>query len=314
MNNSDALHADELTIQQIRSFCLVVERQSYAAAAKALGFSVPTIWEQVQALARRYEAILFERRGRRIVPSASALLLYHSLQAVLAGLDSTFELVREERGAAPRQLTLVTGVRMMLEDLGTPLARFHDLHPEVRLRLIHGDNRTAEALIREGDADLALTLEPGPGVARDGVVYERAYRIECLALMQKRHPLAKTPVLRLSELVAHPLVVGHPLTYGRQLLNVALHREGLLERLRIAAETDNSAFTSACVRAGMGVGIVAGQATGMLSRGLVVRSLRRQLGQAWIVFLWKKGRNLTEAARALIILIRRDAPLSRHMP
>jgi len=157
----DALHADELTVQQIRSFCMVVDRQSYAAAAKELDFSVPTIWEQVQALAKRYGVALFERRGRRIISTSAGRLLYQSFQSVLAGLDSTFELVREEAGEMPRQLTLVTGVRMMLEDLGKPLAEFHSRHPSIRLRLIHGDNRAAETLVRAGDADLALTLEPG---------------------------------------------------------------------------------------------------------------------------------------------------------
>jgi len=48
----------------------------------------------------------------------------------------------------------------------------------------------------------------------DTVCYQRAYRIECLALMPKRHPLARTPGLRLTDLVEHSLVVGHPMTYG----------------------------------------------------------------------------------------------------
>ena len=97
------------------------------------------------------------------------------------------------------------------------------------------------------------------------------------------------------------------MTHGRRLLEQALYREGLLDCLQIAAETDNSAFTSACVRAGMGVGILAGRAHGFLSRGLVTCSLRRQLGQAWIVFLWKKGKQLTVAVRTLMKLIRQEA-------
>jgi DNA-binding transcriptional LysR family regulator len=304
MNAADALRADELTVQQIRSFCVVFERQSCSAAAKELGFSVPTIWEQVRSLEKRYDARLFGRRGRRIVSTPAAEVLYQALRSLLAGLDSTFDLLREQWGAHPGQLTLVTGVRMMLEDLGRPLALFYALHPGVRLRLVHADNRAAEGLVVAGDADLGLTLEPGPRSAGEGVSYDRAYRIEFLALLPKRHPLCRRAELRLADLVAYPLVVGHATTYGRHLLDQALHREGLLDRLRIAAETDNSAFTSACVRAGIGVGIVAGQASSILSRGLVARPLRGQLGQAWIVFVWKKGKHLTVAVRTLMRLIR----------
>jgi DNA-binding transcriptional LysR family regulator len=106
--------------------------------------------------------------------------------------------------------------------------------------------------------------------------------------------------------VAHPVVVGEPDTHIRHLLDEALHREGLRERLQLAAETDNSAATIACVRAGMGFGIVAGRMHGVLSRDLVTRSLRRQLGHAWIVFLWKRGRQLGTAVQTLMALIREE--------
>src|SRR5262245_4920997 len=103
MNTGDDLKADELTVQQLRSFCTVFERQSYSAAAKTIGMSVPTVWEQVRGLEKRYATTLFERRGRQIHPTPSAHLLYQSLRALLAGLDSTFELVREHGGAYPRK-------------------------------------------------------------------------------------------------------------------------------------------------------------------------------------------------------------------
>jgi DNA-binding transcriptional LysR family regulator len=304
----DALRADELTVQQLRSFCTVYQRQSYSAAAKDLGMSVPTIWEQVRLLEQRYASSLFERRGRRIYPTPSAESLHQSLLPLLAGIDSTFQIVRERAGAHPQQLTLVTGVRMMLEELGPPLARFRELHPHTRLRLLHGDDRTAQRLIVAGEADLALSLEPSPGRLDEAVCHERAYQIQCLAITPKKHVVARKRALRLADLVACPLIVGRPETHIRNLLDQALYREGLLDRLQLAAETDNSAATIACVRAGMGVGVVAGQMDGILSRDLATRSLRRQLGHAWIVFLWKKGRQLTETLGTLMRLVREETP------
>lgn len=307
MIRSDACSADDLAVQQLRSFCVVFEKQSYSAAAREVGLSVPTIWEQVRILEKRYRTVLFKRSGRRIQPTPAAALLHRALRGLLAGLDSTFELLREEGDAHSRSVTLVTGARMMLEDLGRPLKQFRDQHPNVCLRLLHGNRKTAEELIVAGEADLALTLEPGPGVGGKGACLERAYRIDYLALLPKRHPLARKPSLRLSDLAAYPLIVGHGGTYGRQLLEQALHHEGLSERVQIVVETDTSAFTVACVRAGMGIGIVAGQARGFLSRDLIARSLQRPLGQAWVAFLWKRGRHLTATVRTLMRLIREGA-------
>src|SRR5262245_51087946 len=103
--------ADYLAVQQLRSFCVVFERQSYAAAAEELRLAVPTIWEQVRSLEKRYDKVLFTRRGRRIEATPAAGLLYQSLRSLLSGLDSTFDLLREHETDAPRTLTLVTGAR-----------------------------------------------------------------------------------------------------------------------------------------------------------------------------------------------------------
>jgi DNA-binding transcriptional LysR family regulator len=308
MTATPAKPADQLAVQQLRSFCRVCERRSYAAAARELGISVPTLWEQVRTLERRTGTLLFVRRGRRIEPTPAAEVLRHSLESLLTGLDSTFDLLRDEGGNAPRTLTLVTGARMMLEDLGRPLKKFRDQHPNICLRLMHDQAQGVEQRILSGEAELALTLEPGPGLVGRAVCSERAYPIDYLAVLPRRHSLAHKAALKLADLAPYPLIVGHAKTYGRQLLDQALHHEGLLERARIVAETDTSAFTIACDRAGMGIGIVAGRARGILSRDLVTRPLTRELGQAWIAFVWKRGRRLTPAVQSLMRLIRDDAP------
>src|SRR5262245_48359316 len=227
--------ADGLGVAQLRSFCLVYERQSYAAAASDLGLAVPTIWEQVRTLEKRYGTRLFTRRGRRIEPTPAAAVLYQSLSSLLAGIDSTLELLREQGGERPPAATVVDGGRMMLEDLGRPLARFRKQHPGVCLRLLHEHDKAAEELIVSGEADLALTLEAGPGVVGRGVASERAYQIDYLALFPKRHPLTRKLSLDLKDLASYPLIIGHARTYGRQLLEQALHHAGLLDRIQIVA-------------------------------------------------------------------------------
>jgi DNA-binding transcriptional LysR family regulator len=304
MTASHPKPVDQLAVQQLRSFCGVCERRSYAAAARELGLSVPTIWEQVRTLEKRTGTTLFVRRGKRIEPTPAAEVLRHSLQSLLTGLDSTFELLREEGGDYPQKLTLVTGARMMLEDLGKPLKQFRDQYPHVCLRLMHDQALAVEQRIMSGEADLALTLEPGPGLVGRGVCSQRAYPIDYLAVLPRRHPLARKAAASLTELVRYPMIVGHSGTYGRQLLDQALHHEGLLEQMRVVAETDTSAFTIACVRAGMGIGIIAGRSRGILLRDLVTRPLTRQLGQAWIAFVWKRGRRLTTAVQTLMQLVR----------
>jgi DNA-binding transcriptional LysR family regulator len=292
--------ADQLSVQQLRTFCRVYEMQGYSAAADELQLSVPAAWEQVRGLQERYGTELFQRRGRRIMPTQAGDELYRALQPVLAGLDSTFDLLREETLAPRQPLTIVAGARMMLEDLGPALRTFQTEFPAIQLRILDRDNRTAQELIASGAADLAFSLQPGPGYLHDAVEMQTAYRVDYLAVVHKRHPLARKPRWKLKDIVGQPLLIGHAGTHVRQLFEQALHRGSLHGPLTIVAETDNSAFTLACVKAGMGVGILAGNPAGALCRRLAVRSLGDELGEARIVCQWKRGRQLPRAMQRLI--------------
>ena len=304
MVGAPLLRSNDLSVQQLRSFCAVFEHQSYSAAAKKQSLATATVWEQVRGVEKCYETTLFERHGRNIRPTQQAQALYDALRPVLTGLDSSFE-VLDERGS-PSQLRLVTGMRMLLEELGDHFREFLESHPGVSLRLLHGDNVTAEQLIAADEADLGLTLAPPHHTEHKELTYEKAYSVEFLALAPPDHPLAERHRLRLRDLVRYPLIVGHPGANSRRVLEEALHREELLDELQIAVETDNSAFTAACVRAGLGVGIVAGSAGGPLTRDLVGLSLRSQLGHARIVFIWKTGRILSQGVLDLIAGIKRS--------
>jgi DNA-binding transcriptional LysR family regulator len=200
VTSSDFDRANELVVQQLRSFCLVFEHQSYSAAAREIGRSVPTLWEQVQAVEKRYGVLFFYRDGRRIVPTQAAEMLYNSLAPLLAGLDSTFEQVRELQKNGSSTVTLIGGVRMLCEELVEPLRRFHEQFPRIVLRLLHGDDNTAVKMVADGSADLALTLERGPEPVDVPVTCERAYTIDYLAIFLSEHPLKKSRNLQLRQL------------------------------------------------------------------------------------------------------------------
>ncbi|WP_372722703.1 LysR family transcriptional regulator [Novipirellula sp.] len=288
--------ASELSVQQLQTFRCVYERGGYAAAAREMELSVPTVWQHIQTLQRLYRTDLFEKSGRGVVATAMATKLYSQVTELLAGLDSTFDLA-EDNESDSRPITIVAGVRMMMEEIANPLQQFRQTWNNP-LVLREGNNQIAEELILSGEADLALTLEPENENASPLIHFEPAYLVEFLAICKKGHPFAASPSNTLRELVKHDLVVTRPGTHGRDALDHTLHRERLTAN--VVAETDNSGFTIACVRSGLGVGVLAGRVNGELCRRLVVKSLRRHLGERQIAFMWKKGRRLSPAVQSLV--------------
>lgn len=300
MDRDSASRASDLTIQQIQIFCEVFDCGSYAEAARRLGLTPPSLWAQVHLLERRYCVALFRKEGRRVVCTPDAQRLRDAFRPFLAGLESTFDIVGLTARGQPRTVRLVTGMRMALEELAAPLASFRRRHAEVSIRWLHADNMRAQELIAEGQADLAVMLEPTPERRNPHLEFRAAYCIEYLVVFPTQHRLARKRPLRLSDLVAEPLIVGHPETFVRRALDFAMHQRQTKNALHVVVETDNSALTIACVRQGMGVGIIAGREGGQLLRGLPVRSLRSTLGEARIVVAWKRGLILPDITVELV--------------
>ncbi len=293
-------NAASLTVQQIRSFCAVFEHGGYADAARNLDQTGTTLWEQIKVLQRLYGTELFQRKGRRIEPTPAGELLYHQLVPVLESIESSFQSVAERTNVAASEIRLVTGMRMILEELGKPLQQFKQTFSSCTLTLMTADNLTAQQYVSEGKADVALLIEPPREALLDSLSVERLYSIEYLAIFPTRHRLAKLPQVSMTDLLSEPIIIGNVNTVGRQLFEQSIFRLGRNAAIKPAVETDNSAVTIACVRAGLGVGIIAGRRSGNLMKQLTARTLSDELGQVHVVSVTRRGWQPTQAMNHLL--------------
>jgi DNA-binding transcriptional LysR family regulator len=294
-----------LSLQQIRNFCEVCRLGSYAEAGRRLHLSTSTVWEQVRGLERQFEASLLESSNGALRPTPEGRQLLELVLPLLAGLESAKEVLQQQRGLPPEAITLVSGMRMLMEEVGQAIVPFQLRYPNVRLRLLYAEDRDIEALVERGEVDLALVLEPGPGRASKPTVHhEPAYELDYVLVTPPRHPLLRKRGLCLGDIVRYPLVLGAPGTSSRRRIEEVLHRHNLLAALQVAVETNSAALTFAYVRAGAGVGITAGNPRGFLCHGLGVRALGKWFGAARYVFLWARGAYVPPAQRALADLIR----------
>jgi DNA-binding transcriptional LysR family regulator len=212
--------------------------------------------------------------------------------------------LQQQGGVLPERLTVATNLRVLTEEISRGLRHFQRSYPQLRLRILYTGN-DVEQRVLDGEADVGLTLEPGPDVpCPSALIYEAAGEVDYLLVTPPRHPLLRQRALHLRHIVQHPLVLGEPVAYSRRRVQEILHRYNLTQELRVAVETSSDEYTLSCVRAGLGVGITVGSGQGHLYRGLGVRSLRHWFGTARLGFLWKRGAHLPPAPRELAQAIR----------
>jgi DNA-binding transcriptional LysR family regulator len=250
----------------------------------------PAVWEQMQGLEHHYGMKLLERAGPGVRATVHGRRLLELIRPLLAGIDSTREVLQQDDGTFPRQLVLVTNLRVLVEEISSAMRAFQRSYPAIRLAVHYTGSDEVEPRVLEGKADVALTLEPEPtDLTSAETVYEPAAKLDYLLITPPRHDLGRAEALHLHEIAKHPLVLGEPRAYSRRRVQEVFHRHDLANGLNIAVETSSDEYTISCVRSGMGIGITLGTPRGRLYQGLKVRSLRRWFGMARIGFLWKGG-------------------------
>jgi DNA-binding transcriptional LysR family regulator len=174
------------TLHQLRCFVASYEHGSLTAAARALGYSQPSVSEQVRLLEQGMGVRLFRRVGRGLVPTEAAHALRpHADQALAA--------VAHARTAATAVAELESGtIRFGVFGtsrlyLGSELALdVLERHPGVRVELVGQNSSEVQTELRSGRMEAAVIaipvadagLEVHP-VMRDELVYVSADPARC---------------------------------------------------------------------------------------------------------------------------------------
>lgn len=157
-----------MTLEQLRIFVGVAEREHVTRAAEALNVTQSAASGAIAALEARHGVKLFDRVGRGIALTEAGRLFLAEARAVLARAAQA-ETVLGELGALERgTLTLVASQTIAAYWLPPILAAFHRTYPALGLTLQIANTQQAARRVREGEADLGIVegLVEDPALAR----------------------------------------------------------------------------------------------------------------------------------------------------
>ncbi|MEM9074674.1 MAG: LysR family transcriptional regulator [Myxococcota bacterium] len=178
-------------LELLHTFAAVVKTGSQRAAARDRGLSVPTVSQHVHALEASLGVSLFERIGRRAVPTAEARELALRVSETLESIDAAVEDAMQAHRRVAGPLTIGSprpfGQYWLTPRLGKVVERFPELVPTVR----YGGPTMLEAAVREGSLDLAILVrEPEqPGIEIAEIHWERFQAVASRAYLAGAGPL-----------------------------------------------------------------------------------------------------------------------------
>jgi DNA-binding transcriptional LysR family regulator len=289
-----------LTLDQLRIFIAVAEREHVTKAATALGLTQSAVSSAVAALEARHDARLFDRVGRHIELTAAGRAFLVEARAVLARADAA-ELVLSELGTLGRgTLTVHASQTIASYWLPSRLVEFRKAYPGIEVKLAAGNTETVAQAVLDGIADLGFV----EGAVRNASLKAEEVGGDRLVLVVGAdHPLARRRKLSVAELGDYPWVVREPGSGTRSEMEAALSSLKLSIHDRdFALELPSNEAVRAAIEAGAGIG---GMSELVAAPGLAAGTLHRlpvEMPKRSFLALSHRERRLSKAGEALTAL------------
>ena len=290
-------------LKPLRAFCQTVRLGSVSRAAEALYVSQPAISLQLQALERELGTPLFERSGRRLLPTREGEVLYELAQPLVEGLDALPVAFRDKvSGLDAGELNIAANSSTILYLLPPIVDAFRRHHPDVRLTLHPAISADGTDLLRADTVDLAVgSMLDVPG----DLSYEPVYQFEPMLITPRDHPLAVKKKLTLQDISPHGLILPPRRQVTYRLVDLVFQQARV--PYTVVLEVGGWEVIKQYVAMGMGVSIVSSICLTEADQDkLAARSLAEYFPSRSYGVVVRRGKFLSPQARAFIGLIRPD--------
>jgi DNA-binding transcriptional LysR family regulator len=296
----------EIQLAQLRSFCLAATEGNFTAAAKALGLSASTVWQQVRALERELKAKLLRRRGRAVELTEEGGLLLGLVQPHVSGLDSLRRFFEARRDGVRQELVVASGAYLFANHLTEPIRQFRAEHPAIGLTLRIAAWSALRGAVERGETDVGV-LACDPDVPRSAYLeYEHLFDEPLCLLLPTGHPLSRAKRLNIQELVKYPLIVAPKGGADRRAFDRLLRRHNLTDRVQPALVCGLVDVAKRYVTAGVGIALMyVTEETARGTPGLHVRPLEADVERLSIEMAVRKGTHLPDYVEDFRRVVRR---------
>lgn len=237
--------------RQLEIFIAVMRAGTVTGAARMLNISQPALSQILLHTEDELGFALFDREKGRLRATPEALELLPEAERLFAGLEGLRRKTSDLRIGRAGLVRIGASAPPAMALLPEAIRQFRARHPEVLLRSHVAPIFSLIAMLRAGDAALALALDDRlpPDIA-----VEPLGRTGFCCLLPDSHPLAAEPALRLADLEGESLISYRAATRPQEELARVAAQQGA--RFEPMLEIDVSISAVSFVRSGLGIAVV----------------------------------------------------------
>ena len=193
-----------MDFRQLRYFVALYEEGHVGRAAERLSLSQPALSQQIRQLEQGLDVSLFQRSGKRLLPTLAAHTLYSQALPLLDGLERAREALRGFRGQAPRSLAI--GVLQTVNASLVPLLleRLREAQPQLVVQIYELSGLDIERRLLTGTLDIGIGFLPP---RQPGLHSRLLYEDELQLVIPTEHPLREFKKVSLSQAAELPMLL-----------------------------------------------------------------------------------------------------------
>ncbi len=268
-----------LNLRHIEAFRAVMLTGSVVGAARLMSVTQPGVSRTIGLMELRIGYPLFERRGRRIVPTPEADALYREIEHLYGSIERIGQVaqdIRFQRAGALRIATLPALAQWLVP---RGITRFLASRPNVTVFVQSLPSRQIAELVSTRQFDVGVVELP---VSRPAIEIEPFEPVQSMAVMPASHRLASKGKISLKDLDGERMVLLSQHSYVRYQIDDAFSTLGVAPN--VVLETPSSSIACALVAAGAGVTLVSKwTAVPFAGPDLVVRPVKEAIESRYAI-------------------------------
>lgn len=261
--------AAKVTFAQIEAFRAVMRSGSVVGAARLLNVTQPGVSRLVGAMETRLDYALFERRGRRLVPTPEADALYREVEHAFEGLERINQIAQDIRFQRAGALRVASLPGLAQGFVPQAIARFLSTRPNVNVFMESLPSRQIADLVATHQFDVGFIELP---LSRSAIEIVPLPPVRNVAVMASDHLLAKKEMISMRDLDGQRMILLSQQSFVRYQIDDMFQKARAAPN--VVLETPSSTIACALVAAGAGITLVSEwTAAPFASKGVVVRPL-----------------------------------------
>lgn len=295
-----------MDVRKLEAFCKVYELQNFSKAGEVMYLSQPTISSHVANLEEELGVRLFDRMGRKVLPTEAGHVLYRSAVSVFENLDRAKASIEMLRDKVVGELVVGCSTIPSHNVMPELLSEFSRKYPDVRFVIRTQDS--AEVIRRVADGDWPVGIV-GQLPEEEGLKSEVIMEDEVVVVAKAGAswlPVVDGP-MPLETMAKLPWVMREKGSGTRRVLEQALLESGkTLRDLNVRCQVDGTCETIAHTLNGVGVSVTSRLASEshVASGNLVRLNVPELEGKRHFYVIYHRDRHMFPALRTFLDFIR----------